>query len=43
VPHELMEGQVSEPRVWMPEQVIDPPGFFSHLAEHRLTLALPSS
>jgi hypothetical protein len=38
----LIEGEVSEPGVWMPEQVIDPPGFFSHLARHGLTVALPS-
>jgi hypothetical protein len=39
----LIEGDVSEPGVWMPEQVIDPPGFFSHLARHGLTVALPAS
>jgi saccharopine dehydrogenase-like NADP-dependent oxidoreductase len=39
----MMEGEVSEPGVWMPEQVIDPPGFFSHLARHGLTVALPTS
>lgn len=36
----LMEGEVSEPGVWMPEQVIDPSGFFSQLARHGLTVAL---
>jgi saccharopine dehydrogenase-like NADP-dependent oxidoreductase len=39
----LIEGEVSEPGVWMPEQVIHPPGFFSHLAKHGLTVALPAS
>jgi hypothetical protein len=39
----LIEGEVSEPGVWMPEQVIDPPGFFLHLARHGLTVALPAS
>ena len=38
----LMEGEVSEPGVWMPEQVIRPPGFFSRLAEQGLTVALPA-
>ena len=38
----LLEGQVSEAGAWMPEQVIDPPGFFSHLARHGLTVQLPS-
>jgi hypothetical protein len=27
----LLEGEVTEPGAWMPEQVIDPPPFFSHL------------
>jgi saccharopine dehydrogenase (NAD+, L-lysine forming) len=39
----LMEGEVSEPGVWMPEQVIDPPGFFSHLAKHGLIVKLPTN
>jgi saccharopine dehydrogenase-like NADP-dependent oxidoreductase len=39
----LMEGEVSAPGVWMPEQVIDPPGFFSHLARHDLTVVLEAS
>ena len=38
----LMEGEVSEPGAWMPEQVINPPRFFSRLAEHGLTVALPA-
>ncbi len=37
----LMEGEVSEPGVWMPEQVINPPGFFCRLARHGLTVELP--
>lgn len=36
----LMEGEVSEPGVWMPEQVISPPEFFSRLAEQGLTVEL---
>ncbi len=39
----LMEGEVSEPGVWMPEQVINPPGFLAHLARHGLTVELPAS
>jgi saccharopine dehydrogenase (NAD+, L-lysine-forming) len=39
----LMEGEVSEPGVWMPEQVINPPALFSHLARHGLTVELPTS
>jgi saccharopine dehydrogenase-like NADP-dependent oxidoreductase len=38
----LMEGEVSEPGVWMPEQVISPRGFFSRLSEQGLTVALPT-
>jgi saccharopine dehydrogenase-like NADP-dependent oxidoreductase len=38
----LMEGEVSEPGAWMPEQVIHPPHFFSHLAKHGLTVELHS-
>jgi len=38
----LVEGEVSEPGVWMPEQVISPPGFFSRLAEQSLTVELPA-
>jgi saccharopine dehydrogenase (NAD+, L-lysine-forming) len=38
----LMESEVSEPGAWMPEQVINPPGFFSRLAEQGLTVALPA-
>jgi saccharopine dehydrogenase-like NADP-dependent oxidoreductase len=39
----MIEGEVSEPGVWMPEQVMSPPGFFSRLATHGLTVALPAS
>ncbi len=39
----LIEGEVSEPGVWMPEQVINPPGFFSHLARHGLTVQVQAS
>jgi saccharopine dehydrogenase-like NADP-dependent oxidoreductase len=38
--HSLMEGEVSEPGAWMPEQVINPPGFFSRLAKQGLTVEL---
>jgi saccharopine dehydrogenase-like NADP-dependent oxidoreductase len=38
----LMENEVSEPGVWMPEQVINPAGFFSHLARHGLIVELPA-
>ena len=37
----LMEGKVSKPGAWMPEQVIDPSGFISDLAKHGLTVQLP--
>ena len=36
----LMEGEVARPGVWMPEQVISPSGFFSHLARHGLTVEI---
>jgi saccharopine dehydrogenase-like NADP-dependent oxidoreductase len=36
----LLQGEVSEPGAWMPEQVIDPAGFFSRLAERGLKVAL---
>jgi saccharopine dehydrogenase-like NADP-dependent oxidoreductase len=38
----LMEGRVSEPGAWMPEQVINPSHFFSHLGKHGLTVELHS-
>jgi hypothetical protein len=36
----MMEGEVSEPGAWMPEQVINPPVFFSRIAERGLTVEL---
>jgi saccharopine dehydrogenase-like NADP-dependent oxidoreductase len=39
----LMDGEVSEAGVWMPDQVSDPPGFFSYLARHGLTVELPAT
>ena len=39
----LMEGEISEPGVWMPEQVISPSGFFSRLAEQSLTVELSTN
>ena len=39
----LMEDEFSEPGVWMPEQVISPPGFFSRLREQGLAVKLPAS
>jgi saccharopine dehydrogenase (NAD+, L-lysine forming) len=38
----LVAGEISEPGVWMPEQVLSPPGFFSRLAKHGLTVELPA-
>ena len=38
----LMGGEVSEPGVWMPEEVIGPSGFFSRLAEQSLIVELPA-
>jgi len=37
----LIEGEVSEPGVWMPEQVIGPPAFFRRLGEQGLVVELP--
>jgi saccharopine dehydrogenase-like NADP-dependent oxidoreductase len=37
----LMEGAISDPGVWMPEQVINPPRFFADLALHGLTVRQP--
>jgi saccharopine dehydrogenase (NAD+, L-lysine forming) len=34
----LLDGQVAEPGAWMPEQVIDPPQFFSRLAARGLVV-----
>ena len=39
----LMDDEVSEPGVWMPEQVMNPPRFFSHLARHGLAIELPGA
>ena len=38
----LMQGEVSEPGVWMPEQIINPAVFFARLAEQRLVVELPA-
>jgi saccharopine dehydrogenase-like NADP-dependent oxidoreductase len=37
----FLDGEVAEPGAWMPEQVIDPPRFFSYLARHELNVELP--
>jgi saccharopine dehydrogenase (NAD+, L-lysine forming) len=37
----LLDGEVAEPGAWMPEQVIDPPRFFSRVARRGLCVALP--
>jgi saccharopine dehydrogenase (NAD+, L-lysine forming) len=37
----LLDGEVAEPGAWMPEQVIDPPGFFSQLARRGLHVESP--
>jgi saccharopine dehydrogenase (NAD+, L-lysine forming) len=39
----LLEGEISQPGAWMPEQVIDPPRFFSHLDLHGFRIALGES
>jgi saccharopine dehydrogenase-like NADP-dependent oxidoreductase len=39
----LMEGEITASGVWMPEQVIDPPRFFSRLAEQSLHVQLPAA
>jgi len=36
----LLNREVAEPGAWMPEQVIDPAGFFSRLAERGVNVAL---
>lgn len=36
----LIEGEITAPGVWMPEQVIDPARCFSRLAEHSLHVQL---
>jgi saccharopine dehydrogenase (NAD+, L-lysine-forming) len=37
----LIEGEISEPGAWMPEQVIDPALFLSRLAAHGLKVEWP--
>jgi len=37
----LLDGEVAEPGAWMPEQVIDPRGFFSRLARRGLHVEFP--
>ena len=37
----LIEGEISEPGAWMPEQVIDPGPFLSRLAAHGLKVEWP--
>lgn len=37
----LLDDEVAEPGAWMPEQVIDPPGFFSQLARRGLRAEFP--
>jgi hypothetical protein len=37
----LLDGEVAEPGAWMPEQVIDPLGFFSRLARRGLRVEFP--
>jgi len=32
----LIEGEISKPGAWMPEQAIDPASFLSRLAAHGL-------
>jgi len=36
----LMEGEISRPGVWMPEQVMNPLGFFSYLAKQGLIVEI---
>jgi hypothetical protein len=36
----LLDGEVAEPGAWMPEQVIDPPRFFAHLARQGFNVKL---
>jgi hypothetical protein len=37
----LLDGEVAKPGAWMPEQVVDPPRFFSRLARNELSVELP--
>jgi len=39
----LLENEISEPGGWMPEQVINPPRFFSRLAARGLIVDLPKA
>jgi saccharopine dehydrogenase-like NADP-dependent oxidoreductase len=39
----LLEGEITASGVWMPEQVIDPPRFFSRLAEQSLHVQLTAA
>jgi len=36
----LLDGEIDEPGAWMPEQVIDPPSFFSRLARYGSSVEL---
>jgi hypothetical protein len=36
----LLEGEITQPGAWMPEQVIDPPRFFAHLDRHGFRIAV---
>jgi saccharopine dehydrogenase-like NADP-dependent oxidoreductase len=40
VARSLLEGEIAQPGAWMPEQVIDPEPFFSHLAARGLIVKL---
>jgi saccharopine dehydrogenase-like NADP-dependent oxidoreductase len=40
VARSLLEGEVADAGAWMPEQVIDPSQFFTHLARHGLSVEL---
>jgi hypothetical protein len=39
----MMNGEVPQPGAWMPEQVVDPPALFSHLARHGLIVEFPAA
>ena len=36
----LLDGEVAEPGAWMPEQVVDPPWFFAHLAQQGFSVKM---
>lgn len=38
----MLEGEVQQPGAWMPEQIVNPTAFFSHLARHGLIVELPA-